>query len=84
MTKTLFNSVMFALFTFPDNTHLVVRTSLDPTLVPELEEGCVYALDWGVNIPLEELAETERVLLEEYPEQYREESEFYAKLRYGI
>lgn len=81
---SLLDSVKYVLFTFPDDTHLVVRTSLNTALVPEMEEGCVFDLDRGVNIPLLELAETEKVILEEYPEKYREESEFYAKLRYGI
>lgn len=75
---------MFVLFTFPDGTHLVVRTTLNTDLAPKMEEGCVFDLDREINIPLLELAETERVILEEYPEQYREESEFYAKLRYGV
>lgn len=81
---SLFDSAKFVLFTFPDDTHLVVRTSLNTALVPEMEEGCVFDLDRGINIPLLELEETERVILEEYPEEYREESEFYEKLRYGI
>lgn len=81
---SLFDSVKFVLFTFPDDTHLVVRTSLNTALVPEMEEGCVFDLDRGVNIPLLELEETERVVLEEYPEIYREESEFYGKVRYGV
>ncbi|MFF2798085.1 hypothetical protein [Lysinibacillus xylanilyticus] len=80
----LLNSIKFVLFTFPDGTHFVVRTSLNTDLVPEMEEGCVFDLDRGVNIPLLELEETERVILEEYPEAYREESEFYAQLRYGV
>lgn len=80
----LFNSIKYVLFTFPDETHLVVRTSLNTALVPEMEEGCIYDLDRGVNIPLEELAETEKQILDKYPEEYREESDFYGKLRYGV
>ena len=81
---SLYDSIKYVLFTFPDETHLVVRTSLNTALVPDMEEGCVYDLDTGVNIPLEELADVEKEILEEYPEEYREESQFYAKLRYGI
>lgn len=80
----ILNSIKFVLFTFPDDTHLVVRTTLNVALAPQMEEGCVYDLDRKVNIPLLELEETARVILEEYPEEYREESEFYGKLRYGI
>jgi len=81
---TIFDSIKHVLFTFPDGTHLVVRTSLNTALVPEMEEGCIFDLDRGVNIPLLELAETEKQIYDKYPEEYREESEFYAKLRYGI
>lgn len=80
----LHETVAYVLFTFVDGTHLVVQTSLNTNLVPLMEQGCVYDLIMGVNIPLEELAETEKEFYLEYPEQYREESEFYAKLRTGV
>lgn len=76
--------IAHVLFTFTDGTHLVVQTSLNTNLVPLMEQGCVFDLITGVNIPLEELEETEKEFFLEYPEQYREESEFYAKLRYGV
>ena len=81
---SLLDSIKYVLFTFPDGTHLVVRTTLNVALAPKMESGCIYDLDAGINIPLQELAETEKQILDEYPEEYREESEFYGKIRYGI
>lgn len=80
----LFNSIKYVLFTFSDGTHLVVRTTLNTDLAPKMEPGCVYDLDREVNIPISELEETDRAVFDEYPEEYREESNFYAKLRYGV
>lgn len=80
----LFNSIKYVLFTFADGTHFVVRTTLSTTLAPKMEPGCLYDLDRERNIPIEEFEETTRQVLDEYPEEYREESEFYAKLRYGV
>lgn len=81
---SIVDSIVYALFTFPDNTHLVVRTSINLTLVPKLDEGCVFDLDWGINIPISELEEGTQEILEDNPVQFTEESDFYKTLRYGI
>lgn len=81
---SLLETDKYVLFTFPDGTHLVVRTTLNTKLAPRMKQGCVYDMDRDWNIPLEELQETQKQILEEYPEQYREESEFYATLRTGV
>jgi hypothetical protein len=83
-TVSILDSVVYVLFTFPDETHLVVRTSLNITLVPKMDEGCVFDLDWGVNIPIAELEEASKEILEDCPEQFKEESDFYKKVRYGV
>lgn len=81
---SILDSVVYVLFTFPDDTHLIVRTSLNITLVPKMDEGCVFDLDWGVNIPIAELEEATKEILENCPEQFREESDFYKTVRYGV
>lgn len=74
----------YVLFTFPDDTHLVVRTSLNLEIVPDMQENCVYDLDTKKNIPVKELDEADKKILDVYPEEFREESDFYKSLRYGV
>lgn len=78
--KELLTSIKYIHFKFTDGTNLVVRTSLDLKLVPDMKEGCLYNLLTNKNIPLGELEGTVKTLYDEYPEQYREETEFYEKL----
>lgn len=80
----LMTSIKYVLFTFPDNTHFVMRTTLNTALAPEMEEGCLYDLDLHTNFPVDWFAEAKREVLDEYPEEYREESKFYGKIYSGI
>lgn len=79
--KELLTDIKYVHFQFSDGTNLVVRTSLNLKHVPKMEEGCLFNLLTGHNIPLKELENTTRTLYDTYPEEYREETEFYEKLR---
>ena len=80
----IFKIPKYVLFTFPDGTHYAMRTTLNTDLVPTMEPGCLYNMDKNINIPVSFFEEAERQVLDEYPEKYREESEFYEKLLYGV
>lgn len=80
----ILNDVKYVLFTFMDGTHFVVRTSLNLTHVPKMEPDHIYDLLTERNIPIAWLETTKREILDEYPEQHRKETEYYAKLLYGI
>lgn len=74
----------YVLFSFPDGTHFVMRTTLNTRLVPNLESGCLYNMDRHYNIPVAYFVTAKRTILDEYPEQYRKETEYYEKLLFGI
>ena len=74
----------YVLFTFPDNTHFVMLTTLNTRLVPKLESGCLYNMEKEYNIPVSYFTTATRKILDEYPEEYRKETEYYEKLLLGI